>query len=55
MDKNDIKTRNTSYITTGIYNGLQFLSMIRCNIGDEAGVSLAEGLARSRKLKTMLL
>lgn len=55
MDKNDVKTRNTTYITNGIYANLQYLSMVRCNIGDDAGVSVAEGVIRSKTLKTVIL
>eukprot|EP00347_Sterkiella_histriomuscorum_P017960 403347321 len=55
LDKNDLKSRNSSYLTTGIYHGLTYLSMIRCNLGDDEGISVAEGLSRSRQLKALIL
>ncbi|CDW86885.1 UNKNOWN [Stylonychia lemnae] len=55
LDKNDIRSRSTSYLTTGIYHGLVYLSMNRCNLGDDGGISVAEGLSRSKQLKYMFL
>jgi hypothetical protein len=55
MDKNDIRTRNTTYITTGIYQWLHYLSMAKCNLADEGGVSVAEGVQRSKSIKTVIL
>ena len=55
VDKNDVRTRNTGYLISTIYHGVTYLSMNRCNLGEDGGVSIAEGLARSRHLKTLLL
>ena len=55
MDKNDIRSRNSSYLYQAIYQGLVYLSMNRCNIGDDGGQHIAEGVSRSKSLKTLLL
>lgn len=48
VDKNDVRTRNTGYLISTIYHGVTYLSMNRCNLGEDGGVSIAEGLSRSR-------
>ena len=54
-DKNDISSRNTSYLTAAIGHGLTYLSLSNCNLRDEGGLSVSEGLSRSRHLRTVVL
>lgn len=55
VDKNDLRTKNTGYLTSVLFQPISYLSMVSCNLGDDGGQSLADGLARSRFLKALLL
>ncbi len=55
LDRNDFFSRNSSYITSALYSGVTHLSMNKCNLGEDGGISVAEGVARSRQLKYLSL
>jgi hypothetical protein len=43
------------YFTETIQGSLQYISLAGCNIGEEGGVYIGEGLGRTKLLKTLIL
>lgn len=55
IDKNDLKTKSTIYLTNALNHAFHFLSMNSCNLDDEASAALGEGLSWNKYLKVLLL
>ena len=55
IDKNDICSRSCRYFADTIYVCLINLSMMSCNIDDEAAQSIGEGLQRHSHIKVLNL
>jgi Ran GTPase-activating protein (RanGAP) involved in mRNA processing and transport len=55
-NRNDIRNlKYMRYLTESVTGGLQYISLISSNIGDEGGAFIGEGLSKSRMLKTLIL